>query len=367
MQKPLGKYRTTINSGVLAIMELPSIAVVIPNRNDSKYLTACLKSVTGQSIKVDQIIFVDDFSDDDSLPIAYLELSKFGGVTVISNKSQIGTMGALNLGLKQATTDYVFFLSSNDFLLTNMIEIAKPSIARFGIPGVWSAMVWAADEDGNRKYIYPSPVVALRERYFSPNECAQLAMKLGNWFTGSTMIFHRKTLESIGGFDIEYKGLADLFAAFTVSSINGAVFFPRPLAVMRKHPGGYLFGTLTDKTNFENILIKISNNSVKISTGLYTKEFITRTVSRLRYASIKASGFSENKITQPYFITPHKFLHFLSSYSKLKIVITFIYLRPFDLWPIVVYRVMGNIALRLNKYECKHSWILVKLRRIFKF
>lgn len=338
---------------------MPTIAVVIPNRNDSAYLSDCLDSVLRQSVRPDQIIFVDDYSSDDSLPKARSQLGGVDGVTILANISCLGTMGALNEGLKQVRCDYVFFLASNDHLIDGIIKRAKLSIAKFGKPGVWSAMVWAADEHGHIKYIYPSPVIALRESYFSPDECVSLAMKLGNWFTGTTMLFHRETLQCVGGFDVEYRGLADLFAALTVSSIKGAVFCPQPLGVMRMHSGGYLWRTLTDLDDLEAILTKIEARGSKLSASLFTKRFCSRTRHRIRFAALRASGFIVSTTIHSSWIgARYRLLQaaksLLGERRKVMTMLAFILLRPFDVWPMIRYRVLGMIWLKLSNSDTRH-------------
>ncbi len=326
--------------------QTPTIAVVIPNHNDSACLSVCLESVLRQSVRPNQIIFVDDYSSDDSLSIARSQLSGADGVTILANPSCLGTMGALNEGLKLVTCDYVFFLASNDHLVDGMIEWAKLSIEKFGNPGVWSAMVWAADENGHYKYIYPSPVIALKDSYFSPDECVRLAMKLGNWFTGTTMLFHRETLQSVGGFDVEYRGLADLFAALTVSSLKGAVFCPQPLGVMRMHSGGYLWRTLTDLENLEAILAKIEARGSKLSASLFTKRFCSRTGHRIRFAALRASGFIVSTTIHSNWIGARYRLlgaakSLLGEQRKVMVIIAFILLRPFDIYTSIRYRLFG--------------------------
>jgi len=341
---------------------MPTIAVVIPNRNDCAYLSDCLDSVLRQSVRPDQIIFVDDCSSDDSLPNARSKLGGVDGVTILANTFCLGTIGALNEGLKQVRCDYVLFLSSNDYLVDGIIERAKLSIVKFGKPGVWSAMVWAADEHGDIKYIYPSVVVALRESYFSPNECINLAMKHGNWFTGTTLLFHRETLQRVGGIDAEYHSLADLFSAFTVSSIKGAVFCPQPLGVMRMHSGGYHRRTLTDLDVLETILTKIESTGSKLSENLYTKRFCSLTRHRIRFAALRASGFVAGAMFHPNWIEGrYRLLQLAKSLvGERRMVMTmlaFILLRPFDISSFIRYRLFGAL------WVVAQNWKTLEVKR----
>jgi len=332
----------------------PTIAVVIPNRNDSAFLSVCIDSVIRQRVRPDQIIFVDDQSTDDSLDKARAILTGIPESIVLANPRCLGTMGALNEGLKLATCDYVLFLASNDYLVDGIIERVKSSIVELGRPGVWSAMAWAADEEGHCKYVYPSPVVALKDTYFGPDECIRMAMKLGNWFTGTTLFFHRESLLNIGGFDTEYRGLADLLAALTISSRSGAVFCPEPLGVMRLHAEGYLWRTLTDHVGLESILEKIEKTGRGLSPALFTETFCNRTTHRFRFAALRASGYNASSNFHPNWHGPqYKFIKMallvLGNSRKLMTMLAFALLRPFDLIATIQYRLIGALWIKASK------------------
>jgi glycosyltransferase involved in cell wall biosynthesis len=338
---------------------LPTMGVVIPNRNDSAYLATCLNSVLQQSVRPDEIIFVDDQSSDNSLDMARDILNGIPGSQVIANPTCLGTMGALNEGLKCISSDYVLFLASNDYLINGIFARAKSSIAAStDIPGVWSAMVWAADESGRRMYLYPSPVVALKDTFFSQDECIRLAMMFGNWFTGTTLIFHRETLWKIGGFDTEYQGLADLLAALTVASIKGAFFSPEPFGVIRLHSGGYLWRTLIDLDGLEVILAKIEARAPKLSPILFSPKFCGRIKHRFRFAAIRSFQDNQRIIRHSNWLgAKYKVLliasRLLGNNKTLRTMLAFVILRPFDVLAMIWYRLMGMLWLMARRVVSK--------------
>lgn len=336
---------------------IPTIAVVIPNRNDSGHLKKCLDSVLTQDVPPDQVIVVDDQSTDDSLEIIQEKLSDFAGAKIVTNPACLGTMGALNEGLKYVTSEYVLFLSSNDYLEKGIFKRAKSCIATADHPGVWSAMVWVVDESGNHLYLYPSPVVALTDTFFPPDECIRLAEIVGHWFTGTTLIYHRETLQKIGGFDIAYQGLGDLLAALTVASIKGAVFSPEPLGVMRQHEGGLMWRTITNLSGLDAILIRMENTGPKLSSALFTPKFCDVMKRRIRFTAIRA--LHEN------IWLPHASLWvgyryrilcsvgpFFGKFRKLQLALAFVLLRPLlDPIAIIWYRLLGRFIVLSRKHK----------------
>lgn len=329
----------------------PTISVVIPNRNDSKHLIKCLDSVLNQDIPPDQIIVVDDQSTDDSLDVIREKLLNVAGTTIVVNHTCLGTMGALNEGLKRATSDYVLFLSSNDYVEKNIFERAKSCIATSDHPGVWSATVREVDESGRNLHLYPSPVVAPTDTFLPPDKCIRLAKTVGHWFTGTTLIYHRETLQQIGGFDIAYQGLADMLAALTVASIKGASFSPEPLGVMRKHEGGLYWRTITNLPELDIILKKMENSGRQLSPALFTPGFCDVMARRIRFSAIRAfddnSWLPYSNLWRGYRYSMLRVAcRLLGNNRKLQLALAFVLLRPpFDLIAIIWYRLFGRLIL----------------------
>ncbi len=327
----------------------PTIAVVIPNRNDSAYLKKCLDSVLDQDVPPDQIIVVDDQSTDDSLEAIQKALFNIAGARIVVNPTCLGTMGALNEGLRYVTSDYVLFLSSNDYIEGGIFERAKSCIASAGSPGVWSAMVWVVDENGRHLHLYPSPVVALSDTFLPPEKCVGLAQTVGHWFTGTTLIYHRESLQKIGGFNIAYQGMGDMLAALTVASIGGAAFTPEPLGVMRQHEGGLMSRTLANLPGLDAILERMEYAGSELSPVLFTPEFCDVMKRRIRFTAIRAL---DKTIWLPHAESWHGYRYrilcavvpYFGNFRKLQLALAFVLLRPtFDVVAIIWYRFLGRL------------------------
>src|SRR6266702_6652182 len=236
---------------------LPRIAVIVPNRNDSRYLPRCILSILEQEDPPDELIVVDDQSTDNSIRVVRSLIAGQDWARLIESPVNLGTYGALDKGLEASRSEYVLFLSANDFVMPGMFARARSCLARHPGAGLWSAMGWLVDEDDRLIRLHVSPVLSLRDAYVPPERCARLAYRLGNWFVGATLIYHRDTLEAVGKFDPAYMGLADLVTAMIVASRRGAVYSPVPLGAGRLHSGSYLFSTLKGTANIEAILDRL--------------------------------------------------------------------------------------------------------------
>ncbi|MDR0483991.1 MAG: glycosyltransferase [Alphaproteobacteria bacterium] len=99
------------------------ISVVIPVYNTAKFLRKCLDSVINQSYKNLEIIIVNDASPDNSLEIINEYIATDNRIKVISNKINVGLSEARNLGINEATGQYITFIDSDDFISLDSIEI----------------------------------------------------------------------------------------------------------------------------------------------------------------------------------------------------------------------------------------------------
>lgn len=97
-------------------MEKPLLTVVIPVYNTAQYLPRCIETVINQTIKNLNIIIVNDGSTDDSEKIIKKAMENHSNISYIKLKKNIGVGNARNLGIKKATTEYIAFLDSDDWI-----------------------------------------------------------------------------------------------------------------------------------------------------------------------------------------------------------------------------------------------------------
>ena len=117
---------------------MPVISLVVPIYNVERYLSFCLDSLRGQSLRDIEIICIDDGSTDRSGIIADMHASMDSRVRVI-HKENAGLSSARNAGIKAATAEYVMFVDSDDYLeknacavLAECFEGKHPDVITFG-------------------------------------------------------------------------------------------------------------------------------------------------------------------------------------------------------------------------------------------
>ena len=73
----------------------PKIAVIVPNRNDSRFLRRCLASVFGQQVLPNELIVVDDQSTDDSPALIRALIAGHSWARLIENPVNSSTVSGI--------------------------------------------------------------------------------------------------------------------------------------------------------------------------------------------------------------------------------------------------------------------------------
>lgn len=98
------------------------ISVIIPVYNVEKYLDRCLESVVNQTYKNLEIILVDDGSPDNSPRMCDEWAEKDSRIKVIHKKNG-GLSDARNVGVDNASGDWIYFIDSDDYIDLKTFEI----------------------------------------------------------------------------------------------------------------------------------------------------------------------------------------------------------------------------------------------------
>lgn len=98
------------------------ISIVVPVYNVENYLAKCLDSLVNQTCQNIEILVVDDGSTDDSGKIVSDFSGKFPEKIRSFYKKNGGLSDARNVGIDNATGDYIGFVDSDDYVLETMFE-----------------------------------------------------------------------------------------------------------------------------------------------------------------------------------------------------------------------------------------------------
>lgn len=109
---------------------MTNISVIVPIYNVGAYLHQCLDSLVDQTYKDIEIILVDDGSTDDSGQICDEYASRDERITVFHKRNE-GLSSARNTGVNVASSEYIMFVDSDDWVELNFCEKAYMELRHY--------------------------------------------------------------------------------------------------------------------------------------------------------------------------------------------------------------------------------------------
>lgn len=100
------------------------ISIILPVYNAALYIKECILSIIQQTYKNYELIIIDDCSKDNSIDIIFgiLEEHKYIPVKFIKNKTNLGISATRNIGIKESSGDFIFFIDSDDFISKDCLK-----------------------------------------------------------------------------------------------------------------------------------------------------------------------------------------------------------------------------------------------------
>ncbi len=104
------------------------ITAIIPTYNGAKYVAEAIQSINRQTYPVEEIIVVDDGSDDETETIV---MNQEGNIRFIKQPHKGDPAFGRNTGIREAKTGLIAFLDQDDLWPENKLEIQTKNLMRF--------------------------------------------------------------------------------------------------------------------------------------------------------------------------------------------------------------------------------------------
>lgn len=192
---------------------MDKISVIIPAFNAALYLGEAIESVLAQTMPADEIIVVDDGSDDNTAGLA----EKYPRVHVIHQPNQ-GCAVARNTGIAASSGTWLAFLDADDIWLPEKLALQSGYLKQ-----------------------HPScqAVFGMAENFFSPEldseQRARLYCPSGRMsgICAGAMLIRREAFSKVGAFDPKMR-LSQFIEWFTRFSESGMEHFVLPDLALRR-------------------------------------------------------------------------------------------------------------------------------------
>lgn len=207
--------------------EAGSVSVVVPNYNGlADYIYDAIDGISGSILKPEQVVFVDDCSDEEHFNILVDTISKSNHKNhiIIKNKENKGLSGARNAGLSTIATKYVCVHDNDNIILNQFLYKAVKILD--GNPDVTAVTSWLSifnDGDDWRVKKYGE-----KGNYYRP-----IGQDIGlglsqNCFGDALAVYRTDDLRKIGGWDDTNKSLWEDWQLFLRLTANGKKIYVIP-------------------------------------------------------------------------------------------------------------------------------------------
>ena len=189
-------------------MTMAPVTAVIPAYNAAEHLTETIVSVQNQTLAVEEIVVVDDGSDDETARIA-----RSHEVRLLQHDTNKGVSAARNTGIRAARNDWVALLDADD--LWKPEKIARQFDLASSLEDV--QVVFTDEEhveegdiliprflDQHDPYLKVSKTHLGDSVYRLDQSSFGRALFPGNCLKPSTLLLRRELFEQVGGFDEQF-------------------------------------------------------------------------------------------------------------------------------------------------------------------
>jgi len=211
------------------IKNLPSVSIIMPIYNSSKWISDSIKSVVNQSFDNWELIIVNDGSTDNSVEIIqqYLNDKRIK----LFHQKNLGPANARNIGISNCNGEFLAFLDSDDIWLHEKLQIQL----QFFESNPHIGLVYS-----NYNLFYDNPKLTF-------------PLKQSNWFHTwpdnhrllvydfigiLTVVVRTSIIKELGGFNENLFGTEDWDLWIKVAQFNKISKIEKVTASYRVHPDG---------------------------------------------------------------------------------------------------------------------------------
>lgn len=208
---------------------MTEVSVIIPTYNRADFISDCVQSVLAQTLPARELIIVDDGSTD----ATYKILSDLGFNSISTQKTVLryvfqenrGVSSARNLGIKEARSEYIALLDSDDLWLKGKLD--RQAIAFKD--DIRNSRLCHTDEIWIRNGVR---VNQHKKHKKHGGNVFQSCLKLCCISPSSSMM-HRSVFEDFGFFDEDLPACEDYDFWLRYSSKEEVIFIDEPLIIKK--------------------------------------------------------------------------------------------------------------------------------------
>ncbi len=217
-----------------------SISIIIPVRNEEKYIRECLRQLVDQTYPKDkmEIIVVDGMSEDGTREIvdrvSKIVSRKFGMAIRLIDNPKGHRASALNIGIREAKGDVILRIDARTVIPPDYIEKCVKTLLETGadnVGGMQKPIVARESEVGSRKWSTQLAIgIALTHPFGVGDAQFRIGRKSGYVDTVYLGCFRREIFDKVGLFDEESAVISeDADMNYRIRQAGGKVYFNKDI------------------------------------------------------------------------------------------------------------------------------------------
>lgn len=227
----------------------PKISVLMPAYNAEKYLNHAIESMLGQTFKDFELLIIDDCSTDRTTAI----ISSYSDprLKVVRNAVNLGLTKSLNLGLHQAQGDFIARLDADDISLPQRLAQQIYFLEQHPetvLVGSLSKLINSAGETFDYRKSPTDPAVI------------KFSLLFGNPITHSSILFHKKPILEIGGYNERFRYAQDFELYSRLVAKYQLAVLPEILVKYRSHDQSITLSQGSQRSAEDCALLTVFNN-----------------------------------------------------------------------------------------------------------
>ena len=273
---------------------MPKVSVIIPCYNYGRYLARAVDSVLSQTFSDFELLVVDDASTDDTALVAqgYADRKL---LRLIRRKQNKGLSAARNLGMENATGEYLVFLDADDTIAPEKLARQVEFLDKHTAAALVYSDVEYVDEAKHATRYFPGVLA----RYGKlPQGDVFEELLSGNFMTVNSVMVRASCVAAAGLFDENLRAMEDWDMWLRICMSGGAGYIDSVLASVFVHKNSMSADTVTMRLAQLSILLKLEKSCRAVSLDVLAKQtslakrYLADAYNKRGLAAYEAGDFS---------------------------------------------------------------------------
>jgi glycosyltransferase involved in cell wall biosynthesis len=204
---------------------MPKVSVVMPVYQDEQYLQQAIDSILGQTFRDFELLIISEADSSDNT-ISIINSYSDSRIRHFHNRSRLGLVRSLNVGIQKARGEYVARMDSDDVCRPQRLSKQVRFLDEHGEVGVLGASAVIINQQGKPYARFSAPTMP---------ELIDWFLLFGEALAHPTVMIRKSTCQELSGYAYEYPYAEDYDLWLRARRVTRIANLPDALLQLRKH------------------------------------------------------------------------------------------------------------------------------------